>query len=316
MIVNFSGQKIPLPDFFLVGAAKSGTTSLINYLSRHPDIFVPKVKEPQFFAVLNSNYNNSKPQPFFCVENLWEYSSLFERAGRDQIIGEASTWYSVPVAVDNTISNFLGIYKELAGNLKFIFIIRNPLERLLSSYNMYLKMGLENLSFEEAVFAGRDRIAKGYRYELNYIENMFVADSIRKYITAFGKSNVKVCLYETLKEKPDVLIREIFEFLGVTSNFIPENLYRRYNVSGIVKSPIHRFLYYIGVKYNPFKPVLKKVLLFFPKLESDVRETVRKLFFRKVDISLTVRDRLKRIFKQEVEELGKIVNKDLSYWLD
>lgn len=313
MFVKINDSEVKLPDFFIVGAAKSGTTSLAKYLSEHPQIYISYIKEPQFFAFYGMEYHNNKPQPFFYIKNLKDYIFLFQKSSENQILGEASTWYSINQTVDRTIENMQKIYGKHIDKLKFIFIIRNPIERIFSVYIMYVNMGLENLPFEEAIFLGKERIKKGYRLELNYIENMLISYSVQKYLNLFGQEQVKIYLYEDLKERPRWLLRDIFEFLGVDPNFIPPNLGIAYNVSGIPKSYFHQVFYNLTVRYNPLKPLIKKVLP--EQIQGVVLKKLRKIFYTKPQMSPEIREKLKEIFKEDILKLQGLIGRDLSHWL-
>ena len=313
MIVEVNYRKVKSPDFFIVGAGKSGTTSLSRYLSEHPEIYIPDIKEPQFFAFYGVEYRNNKPKPFSYIKNMEDYFSLFKNAQEYQILGEASTWYSISYCVDRAIESIKKFYGEKANNLKFIFIIRNPIERIFSAYVMYVDIGLEDLPFEKAISLAKKRIEEGYRLELNYIENMFISYSVQKYLDTFGKNKVKIYLYEDLRENPYWLLRDIFEFLEVDPNFVPSNLDISYNISGIPKSPVHKFIYNVTVSYNPLKPIIKKIL---PKHTKDkITQHLRKTLYTKPQMPPEVREKLKEIFKEDILRLQEFIGRDLTHWL-
>jgi len=98
-------------------------------------------------------------------------------------------------------------------------------------------------------------------------------------------------LYEDLKERPLWLLRDIFEFLEVDPDFVPPNLGVSYNVSGLPKSTLHKALYDIAVRYNPIKPVLKKIL---PE---------------------KTRHRMINNFREDILKLQDLIDRDLSHWL-
>ncbi|WP_456399953.1 sulfotransferase family protein [Persephonella sp.] len=313
MIVSINGKRIKLPDFFIVGAGKSGTTSLAKYLSEHPQIYIPDLKEPQFFSFYNCEYNNNRPKPFLYIRDFDDYVSLFIESSEEQKLGEASTSYSIPYMVDKTIHNMKSVYGDLAENLKFIFIIRNPIERIFSAYIMYVDIGIEDLSFEKAILSGIERIKKGYRLELNYIDNNKISESIEAYIKSFGKPKVRIYLYEDLKERPLWLLRDLFEFLEVDPNFVPSNLGVAYNISGIPKSPVHKVIYNVTVRYNPLKPIIKKILPEHAK--GKVAQYLKKILYTKPQMSPEVREKLKEIFKEDILKLQELIGRDLSHWL-
>ena len=123
------------PDFIIIGAAKSGTTTLYQYLCRHPQIYMSTPKEPDFFS-LDMNYHKG-------IE--W-YESLFDGAKPEQICGEASTtysrWHQHPKAAER-ISQYLP-------KVKLIYIMRHPVDRAYSFYAYRFKRSQHNRQFLEA----------------------------------------------------------------------------------------------------------------------------------------------------------------------
>ena len=147
-------MKNNLPNFLIVGAAKSGTSSLHNYLNQHPEIFMPSykdglnVKEPQFLIK-----NKVKDRLHFGIWSWQEYKALFDDATKFKAIGESSVFY-------------LYYYKEAIKNIKFrlddnikiIILLRNPIDRAYSAFQ-HVSRGLkENLSFEEALQIEENRL--------------------------------------------------------------------------------------------------------------------------------------------------------------
>ena len=316
MLVEFRGKQVKLPDFFIPGAGKSGTTSLAFYLNKHPEIYIPKIKEPQFFAFWKYDFKNNKPKPFKYVKELDEYISLFEDSHGNKILGEASTWYSIPYTVKRAIANIKEIYGKQAANLKFIFIIRNPVERIFSAYLMYCEMGLENLPFEEAISEQicERRIKEGYRLELNYINNMLISDVIKIYFKEFDRENIRIFLYEDLKERPLWLLKNIFRFLDVDETFIPPNLGISYNPSGMPKSTFYKWTYKLLVSYNPLKPVIKKIIP--EQTYHKVGYKIKRKLYTKPELSSDIRKRLLEIFRDDILKLQDLIQRDLSHWLE
>ena len=138
-------NKIPVPDFFIVGAPKAGTTSLYFYLEQHPEIFMSAVKETNYFS-----YEATVKQNLYYNErgiNDWEeYLKLFSEAGKKKAIGEASVSYLFYPEVAEAI-------KAKFPEGKIIIMLRNPVERALSHYNMDYKLGYVKTSFDEILFS-------------------------------------------------------------------------------------------------------------------------------------------------------------------
>src|SRR6188508_1581564 len=131
-----------LPNFFIVGAPKAGTTSLYYYLKRHPEVFMSPIKEPNFFAyeetIKQNLYHKEKG-----VGTLEEYKDLFAEAnGRHKAIGEASVSYLFYPPVPERI-------KQMVPDAKIIISLRNPVDRALSHYYMEYKLGYVNVPLED-----------------------------------------------------------------------------------------------------------------------------------------------------------------------
>jgi Sulfotransferase family len=145
-----------MPNFLIIGAAKSGTTSLYHYLNQHPQIYMSPEKEPEFFAlegrkldfdgpdgkeVINRRIQRNRPT------NIEEYRALFEGVSGETAIGEASPWYLYSVQAPSRISYYIP-------GVKLIAVLRNPVERAYSLF-LYLRLrGQEPLSdFSQALQA-------------------------------------------------------------------------------------------------------------------------------------------------------------------
>jgi len=162
---------VKMPDFFILGAAKSGTSSLFRYLGEHPQIHIPEVKEPWFFSFpLPGDTTSPVPNLAGAITELPEYVQQFAGCGDDQITGEASPSYLLTHAV--TIEKLKALYgPELAGKLKFFILLRNPVDRAWSMYWTFGRKLMEDLEFEEAIKpeAIAARKADGERLFYDYI---------------------------------------------------------------------------------------------------------------------------------------------------
>jgi tetratricopeptide (TPR) repeat protein len=195
-----------LPNFLIVGAAKSGTTSLFEYLNQHPDIFLPEFKEPQFFVL-----EDIAGSVYKYIDNWEAYLQLFDGADGCKWRGEASVFYLY--YYNTAIRNIL---KYLGKDVKIIIILRNPIERAFSAYNHTLKNNPdENLnSFEMALNAEEERIKKKKISPMLHYKAMgLYAESIAAFKENFKK--VLVLDYKEMIKDPDNLVKKIFDFLEV-----------------------------------------------------------------------------------------------------
>lgn len=208
---------IQRPTFFILGAAKCGTTSLYSYLSRHPDIFMSYPKEPMFFA---TEYHRG-------TDYYW--SRYFKGYKGEQCVGEAAHLNLYLPYVAKRIA-------ATVTNPKFIVICRQPVERAFSHYIFNRSRGQEPMSFEEAIKKNMKRLetgplfknedeAKIYTRAVNklgfaveypsYVDAGFYAEQIERYTEIFGTSSMKVIFTEDLKDDTDSTVQEVFRFLGV-----------------------------------------------------------------------------------------------------
>jgi hypothetical protein len=211
------------PNFFIVGAQKSGTTSMYNYLRLHPKIFLSPIKEPAYFSKFRGSVPFKTKSP-----TKEQYLELFQNANDKPIIGEVST----PYLFDQDSAS--SIYKTIP-DAKIIIILRDPIER---AYSRYLENRWDsNLpSFGEEIRKGIDVLNKQY---LDPADNILFCGlyykQVKRYIETFGEKNVKIFIYEeifpnNIKEK----VKEILEFLGTTEfhDFEETNYFGYYTPRG------------------------------------------------------------------------------------
>jgi hypothetical protein len=208
-------------DFIIIGAQKSGTTSLFEYLTSHPNIFMPGAKELEFF---------SDPKRYAKGYD-WYYKAFFAKAPAESILGEASTHYMMyPDAPSNILTTL--------PDIKLLAILRNPLERALSHYRMTVMRGRENGTFREAISSRLNNPSAPlpsdpYQLEnFSYVEFGEYGRILESYIGRFDRSRIKVIFMDDLERNPVSLMQDIYAFLGVSRTHTPPNAGKRYNVTG------------------------------------------------------------------------------------
>lgn len=200
------------PNFFILGAGKSGTTSLYYYLKQHPDIFLTPVKEPTFFS-----------EGFQIVKNPVEYFELYDSVCSETIIGEASHVYL-------TNPSTAKVLKALFPNSKFVVILRNPADRAYSLYHHMRRSGYEYINtFEKALQAEEERSASKrfmencpqYFYNFLYFQSGLYGEQLKRYFSLFSKEQLHITTFEKFIADPTSFLKKIFQFLGVNSDFVP-----------------------------------------------------------------------------------------------
>jgi hypothetical protein len=231
MKVIINGKSAKLPDFLLVGAARSGTTTLYHYFKLHPEIYV-SVKEPHFFSLQGKEPTFTETG--YIKEKVWElsyYLNLYKEAKDNQKIGDCSPSYLS--AYNQSIGYIKQIYGEKYDKIKILIILRNPVDALYSHYLHQVKRNKENLSLVEAIKPEniKKRIKKHPQY--NYIDPGMYYKQVKAYIENF--SHVQIYFFEEQKE-PKLLLENIFKFLEVQDITDKLSLKIRANPSGIPKN--------------------------------------------------------------------------------
>lgn len=300
-----------LPNFLIVGAAKSGTTSLYYYLKQHPQIYMSPVKEPRFFISHFLEFPRRGVRDDIgdahMVKDIDEYKRLFSGVISETRIGEASAVYLY--YYENTVP----VIKKVLGDIKIIIILRNPIDRAYSHYMYSIRDGRENLSFEDALAEEEKTIKNDWGPYPYYTDIGFYYKQVKAYLENF--SQVKVCLFDDLKEDTIGLLKDVYNFLDVDSAFVPNNLGKVYNVSGIAK---YRIIHGLLTKPNPVKFMSKMILkvLLGEDKKIAIGDDIRGYFLRKPEMKAETRQYLIRIYRENILALQDLINTDLSHWLN
>lgn len=182
------------------------------------------LKEPNFFALRKGSLPTAGPAPAYVLEKMlynWseldesKYYKLFEDAQENQAAGEASVRYLYfPDAPDR-------IHAAMP-EVRLVAILREPVSRMFSHYNMNVQNHLEPLSFDMALEAELERIRAGWGWDWHYAAVSRYAEQVKRYIDVFGRESIAVFLYEDLVSKPQAVLERIYTHLGVASGFRPD----------------------------------------------------------------------------------------------
>ncbi len=286
-------------DFFIVGAPKAGTTSLYHYLNEHPKIIMSKEKEPDYFsheALKNQNIYYYNMQ----IDTEEKYHSLFNVERDDSILGEASVSYLFYEDVPAKI-------KQYNKHAKIIIVLRNPIERAYSHYLMDFRLGLVQNTFEEIIYRGSS-VSKDFELHYQqYIEVSQYFSQIERYLKIFGKENIHIIDYEDLQKDQEAVLKNIFLFLEVETDY-QANIKKEYNTFSMSKYSIINWFY----SFFLFRRIVKFIL---PK---KILKIITTFFFQKNKkpiLSFDTRFYLQNLFKKDIQQLGVILNKDFSKWI-
>ncbi|HHL40766.1 MAG TPA: hypothetical protein ENJ37_09690 [Deltaproteobacteria bacterium] len=310
MLIKIDGKERKLPDFLVVGAARSGTTSMYMYLSQHPGIFMPSVKEPSFFC-----YAEGLPfdGSFSRAMTLEQYCSLFAPAASGQCIGEVSPMYMV--YCNETIKAVKDFYGKGEVEPAIVMILRDPVSRAFSHFTTKHSRGLEPKPFEEAVRdeVVRQRIASGWPASYDYVGLGRYYEKVRLYKENF--SRVRVYLYEDLTKRPQWLMKDLFGFIGVDDSFVPSDLGKRFNSAGLPKTPLHAAAYKLLTRYNPAAFLARRLL--HERTKTKLLKMLRGRLFSSNGAGLDAETeaRLRADFREDILKLQDLIRRDLSGWL-
>jgi hypothetical protein len=296
------------PNFLIIGATKSGTTSLYHYLSQHPEIYMSHVKEPHFFAYEGQTLDFKGPGDMeiasqMIVTEKWRYEQLFDGVTNEKAIGEASAMYLYCEGTAERIKRYLP-------EVKLIIILRNPVERAYSSYIHLRRDGRENLKdFLEALDAEESRIESNWMPIWHYKKMGFYYEQLSIYYQFFKKEQIKIYLFDEIKKQPMEIMQELYKWLGVDPNFVPD-MSLKYNVSGLPKKQwIHFYLRKPHWTKTIIKPLLPER---FRKYI--MTNMINKNLSKKQEMQDEWKNFLLNLYETEFIRLGKLLNKDLSNW--
>jgi hypothetical protein len=196
-------RKYRLPNFLIIGAMKAGTTSLYHYLRPHPQIFMSRIKELNFF-----DKQGTWPRGFG-----W-YAKQFREARPSAVaLGEASPLYTQH-------PHHAGIPERIAAHLpdvRLIYVVRDPIERIRSHYQHLVAVGLERKPVDRAVLENP-----------LYLNVSRYAFQIEQYLPHVPRERILVITSESLRDDRSAIIKRVYSFLGVTADFVPPTLEREF----------------------------------------------------------------------------------------
>lgn len=313
-------ERMTMPNFFVIGAQKAGTTSLYHYLDQHPDVYMSPAKEPLFFnydidpsgRALKRRFGRAglSRKPRFAT--LEEYLTLFDGVKDEKAIGEASTLYIYAPGTAERI-------KYHAPTAKIVAILRNPADRAYSAFLYALRIGVEpTADFGQVLREEERRIRDDWHYVYRYRDRGFYYRQIEAYHRVFGPEKVGVWLYEDLKEDPQGVSRSLFRFLEVDDTFAPDTS-SRHNVASVPKNGIAR----AAIRgMNTAFPLAKKVI---PSGSVRVRDSwdykVRQIVNRRLltrdpqPLDPELRAELIEDYRDDISRLQELIGRDLSVWL-
>lgn len=229
-----------LPSFLCIGAQRAGTTWLHNCLTEHPELFLPKKKEVHFF---DTHYE----------EGLEWYAKHFKEANNEMIGEITPNYYHAPNALQH-IKNDLP-------DVKLIYVLREPVSRAFSQYQLYKQGPFEGKTFKQVI-----------ENEKSVIEYSLQGKHLETLLSLFNKDNVLILFYDDISNSPKMVLQQVFQFLNVDPTFKPSFLNKRVNRVVLPRTQLFlkrlRLTWLIElVKESPFAESIKTYLHREPKSE-------------------------------------------------
>ena len=292
------------PDFFLVGAPRSGTTAVCNYLRAHPEVFVCSPKEPTFFG------RDLVPKRFPTLES---YRALFANTGNAKRAGDGSVAY---LASDYAAEEIWAFNPSAA----IVMILRDPVEMMHSLHLKHYLMGIEPCrNLEDALAAEPGRLSDGAGVPAGVCPKVIAlrhratySPQVKRFLDRFGRQQVKVFRFEEMQANPSAVFQEICRFLSVRDDVSPAAV--PHNVGRQVKhARWHEFL----TRAPRWAQKLARLALPVPSLRARLQQQLvrrNQHAGKPTPISAELRCRLKQEFASEIDELSRLTGWDLNHW--
>jgi hypothetical protein len=293
-----------LPNFFVIGAAKSGTTTLFNVLRQHPQIFCSIVKEIRFFS----------NDEFYAKGTDWYLSTYFAGAENYPARGEATPHYlSWSERVAPRIKD---VYKDQ--DIKFIAIFRDPVKRAYSHYWHQFRLGNETLSFKDALVAEDHRLKDNWEAfssggvgTFAYYRLGCYATRLKPFLELFSPDQFLFLLQDELRNEFSRTMAKTTSFLGVDTSFEFRPM-----VSNPASMPKSRFFFNLLTKPSPLHRIAR-FLVPIPTVRSSIKGSLRRATlepFRYPPMDESIEQSLRARYADEIKQLESLTHMDLSNW--
>lgn len=310
------------PNFFIVGAAKAGTTSLYHYLAQHPDVYMSPIKEPNFFATdidheairpqvkerirllnidqfLKGPMTNGIHRAF--IRKPEDYAALFRFADGKKAIGEASASY----LFSQTAAQEIHQYNPEA---KIIILLRNPVQRMYSHYLMDKRMAVTTLSFEDAIEDDKKNKVRNWAAASLYLELGEYYHQVKRFKELFPAKNILILLSEELKSNPAETIQQVYKFLNIDENFQPD-FTREFNTAVVARNSLLQKI--ISINY-----LRVKIRRLFKN--TGLKKHIKQAVFTKPEESqmpIETKTKYTEYYKSDILKLSELIQKDLHKWI-
>ncbi|MCC9078670.1 sulfotransferase [Litorilinea aerophila] len=286
-----------LPNFMIIGVAKAGTTSLYRYLDQHPQVFMCPMKGTNFFGyedARNWHWTDEGDPPLlrnFPVRTFEAYEAAFAGVTDEIAIGEASPQYfRCPTAARRI--------REVLPHARLIASLRNPADRAFSGYLMRIRRGEAAKNAYEDLTPEASHVKEGFYYR-----------RLRRFYDLFPREQIKIILFEEFKKEPVRVVQELFEFLEVDPEFVPDTS-ARHNPAAVPKSRLlNRFFFH--------PTVIRTAKALLPGRAQDLARQIRQQNLKPPPkFPADLRARLLQLYRDDILQVEALIDRDLSIWLE
>lgn len=296
-------RQLTMPNFLVIGAARSGTTALYEFLNQHPQVFVSTPKEPHYFSFMGQELGFSGPGDEQLINSVaitdhGQYEALFDDAGDRLAIGECSVSYLY-------YPDTAGRIRQALPDVKIIAILRNPVERAYSAHLYLRKLGLEEEpDFVRALALEESRIHAGWHHLWHYKAMGYYGLQLERYFRLFDRDKILVVFQQDLRRYPQSSLKKVFGFLNVDTEFRP-TVSTFINQGGIARSQL---LQRVFNRSSVIKDIAK---YFIPRT---VRRRLRNMNLNRPTLPQEASRGLSSAYREDNNILQDLLGMDLLWW--
>lgn len=295
---------VVVPNFLVVGAARSGTTGLVEGLRTHPTVFITEPKEPHFFALHGRTVNFQGPGDATTINRVAvtdtdSYLALYPQDGHFSLLGDGSvsSLYYHEVAIP--------AIRAMNPQMRIVIMLREPVDRAYSSYQYMRARGFEpEESFLDAVAAEEDRRNADWHHLWHYLAMGRYASSVSAFRSAFGREQVGVWYYDDLQSDYEKTVTEVLRFLAAPEAPGEAKGVPRVNISGTPRSKALHQVIWAATRNDVVRRSVKQLTSF------RMREFVRRAILRSVGVDAATRAQLEPEFSDDLRALAEVVGDD------
>ncbi|MGD8744208.1 MAG: sulfotransferase [Candidatus Woesebacteria bacterium] len=290
-------------DFFLIGAPKCGTTSLHNYLRKHPEVYMPEFKDRPYFG--DDTYPDLGEK---------EYKMMYEEAGKGKVVGETCVWYMYS---DSALKEI----KKYNPRAKIIIMVRNPIDLLYALHSEMIFGNIEGeRDFVKALKKEKERKIfdkennydyKGRRF-LYYSNFVKFKDRIEIWQRSFGERNVCIIIFEEFINNTSKSFKSVLGFLDLDdTHFVPN--FVRHNPNKVMKNKLLQCM--VTKPPELFRSLVHAYIPFkFRYWLVTKLIDINTNYVERPQLSIDIRNKISKKFKHEVTEMEKMLRKKIPEW--